>query len=143
MNRLYFEGLDLEEWARFPETVLQEAESIVTEHVVGAQADIAAAYPPEASALAAPLEHTVDVETDNLRIIANVRNPHPLAWIYDHGTMVRHTEAGINRGAEGPRHVFIPRAYEWARRQYLALSKMLEERGFRVSGVMDDGDVIG
>jgi hypothetical protein len=140
MNRLYFEGLDLDEWAGWPDTLMRDAEAIVTEYVEGAQAAIAAAYPSEAAALAERVTHTIAV--DGYQIAASVRNPHPLAWIYDHGTMTRHTEAGVDRGAEGPKHIFVPIAYEWAREEYLALSAMLQGFGFIVTGEIDDGDRI-
>jgi hypothetical protein len=140
MNRLYFEGLDLDEWAGWPDTLMHDAEAIVTEHVEGAKAAIAAAYPLEAAALAARLESTI--QPDGYRILAKVRNAHPLAWIYDHGTMARHVETGANRGAEPPKHIFVPLAYDWARRQYDALKAMLQGMGFIVSGDMDDEDRI-
>lgn len=141
MNRLYFEGLDLAEWTPWIDNVVTEAEAIVTEHVTGAAAQIADAYPSSAMALAAAMTHRV--EREGFHIDAEVVNPHPLAWIYDHGTMARHTETSLSRGAEGPRHIFVPRAYEWARRQYLALSALLERHGLIVTGLMSDGDVIG
>lgn len=139
MNRLYFEGLDLDEWAHWPDEMITEAEAIVTEHVLGAQQAITSAYPGTAAALAARVEHTIT--RDGYAIEANVRNPHPLAWIYDHGTMARHTETR-STGAESPKHVFVPRAYEWAREQYDELGAMLVRRGLSVTGQMDDEDRI-
>ena len=136
MNRLYFVGLDLDEWDRWPEDIVDEAEPIVTTHVLGAQTAIAAAYPLSAQALATDLTHTI--ERDGHQILASVTNPHPLAWIFDHGTMARHTETGAGRGSTKPQHVFVPRAYEWARQEYLALAAMLERFGLSVSGEMDD-----
>ncbi len=139
-NRLYFEGLDLAEWTPWLDALVTEADAIVTAHVTGAKAEIAAAYPSSATALANAMTDRIDRE--GFHIDAAVINPHPLAWIYDHGTMARHTDTGLSRGAEGPHHVFVPRAYDWARRQYLALSDLLVRYEFVVTGQMSDGDVI-
>jgi hypothetical protein len=140
VNRLYFEGLDLAEWTPWLDGMVTEAEAIVTAHVTGAEADIKNAYPSTAPALAAAMTHHLDREA--YHIDAEVVNPHPLAWIYDHGTMLRHTATGAPRGGEGPHHIFVPRAYDWARRQYLELSGLLERYDFVVTGLMHDGDVI-
>lgn len=140
MNRMYFEGLDRAEWMPWLDSMVTEADAIVTAHVTGAAAEIAGAYPSAASALAAAMTHHIDRE--GYHIDAAVVNRHPLAWIYDHGTMVRHTATGTERGAEGPHHIFVPRAYDWARRQYRELSGLLERYGFSVTGQMHDGDVI-
>lgn len=141
MNRLYFKGLDLAEWVPWVDSIMADAVATVTEHVTGAEADIASAYPSSAASLANAMTHHIDRE--GYHIAAAVTNSHPIAWIYDHGTMARHTEAGLSRGAERPHHIFLPRTYEWARHQYLELSALLERYGFTVTGDMDEGDIIG
>lgn len=140
--RLYFEGLDLREWESFADDLFTEAEGIVRDYVLGAEQAITTAYPEQAKGLRTGMTHAIAPNRDAVLIIASVQNKHPLAWIYDHGTAARHTKQGWNRGFERPRHVFVPLAYDWVRREQDELRALLERIGFRVSGSNDEGDLI-
>jgi hypothetical protein len=141
-NRLHFVGLDQfkAEFAKLPDTITIDAAPIVEAHVEAAHAAIAAGYPFRAASVRDAL--TTRVERIGLRIAAEVRNDHPLAWLMEHGSALRHTALGADRGALRPVHNFIPVANEWARRQYAALADLLRQHGLTVTGSMDEGDII-
>jgi hypothetical protein len=58
----------------------------------------------------------------------------PLAFIYENGTQVRHTELGYNRGRMPPAHVFVPAMIRHRKRMYELLREMLKRKGLKVTG---------
>lgn len=142
-NRLYFEGLDLREWETLSGEMFDEAEAIVRDYVLGAEQEIRDAYPETAAGLRTGMTHAIAPNRDAMIIVASVSNKHPLAWLFDNGSKARHTKKGWSRGAERPRHIFVPRAYDWNRREIAELQDMLIRGfGFTVSGQNDEGDLI-
>jgi len=65
---------------------------------------------------------------------AIAKNTSKLASIFEHGSMVRHTELGWNRGRMPAGNVFVPAVVRNRARMYERLKALLVEHGLRVSG---------
>ena len=63
-----------------------------------------------------------------------VRSMSPLAWMYENGTVARHTRTGISRGAAPPKHIMIPAAERRRAQMYRELKSLLVREGLLVSG---------
>lgn len=58
-----------------------------------------------------------------------------LAHIFENGTMLRHTAAGVSRGAiQPPQHVFIPAMIKARKRMYVLLADLLRRHGLQADG---------
>lgn len=71
-----------------------------------------------------------------LEVAKRVRSSSPLAFIFEHGTVARHTAIGADRGAAPAGNVFIPVMIRGRRRIDAAVAAMMLRSGAkRVSGV--------
>jgi hypothetical protein len=85
------------------------------------------------------LDDGVSVEFSRTGVSAGavVTSKSPHAWMYEHGTQVRHTATGANRGAMPPAppgRAFIPEMIRARRRMYEQLADLLKRNGLLVSG---------
>jgi hypothetical protein len=78
---------------------------------------------------------TLTMETAHLRFGARavIKNRAPHAWWAEHGTQIRRTKEGVNRGAMPPIHVFVPIAMRGRRRMVEALKGLVRRAGLVVS----------
>jgi len=62
-----------------------------------------------------------------------LRNHARHAYLFEHGTAVRHTASGISRGAARPGKVFIPIAVRHKTEMTEELMRLLERQGFHIT----------
>jgi len=108
-------GLDTfyDELRLLPANLVEEAQAIMRESAEAAKADIAGAYPSKSGALRRGLQ--LIPARGTLLAGVELRQTAPHGWIYEHGTTVRETTAGANRGQMHGRAVFEPRAHAYRR----------------------------
>jgi hypothetical protein len=136
-NRIRWEGLDelRAELRKLPDELAAEGTTIVVAHATRAHAAIDAVY--------AQHEHTgflrraLQLSTQaagrfGAGMLLINRAPH--AWMFEHGTKVRHNGIG-NRGAMKATPTFIPIVMRERHAMYDALANMLKRvTGFQVTG---------
>lgn len=137
-NRIRFDGMaELRQALRtMPSHLTEEASNIVEHTAQQAKGDVQAAYPTGPTGNLKRLV-TISRQSGGFVTGAVVKNRAPHAYIYEHGTQVRHTDAGWNRGVmppAGPGRAFIPIVMRHRRAMFAALKSMLERNGLKVGG---------
>jgi hypothetical protein len=137
-NRFVFEGLaELKEALRnLPADLTNESSHIIEGAANGAVATIKGNY---ARGKTGNLIKGVKVEFGRSQFgaSATVTSAAKHAYLYEHGTQVRHTAAGANRGVMPPAppgRAFIPVMIRARRRMYEQLADLLKRNGLLVSG---------
>jgi len=73
------------------------------------------------------------VNVSDFGAVAAVVNDAPHAYIFEHGTVARHTDIGADRGSMPPGHVFIPIMERRRREMYMVeFVALLERAGLTV-----------
>jgi hypothetical protein len=118
-----------------PTELRAEANGIVNAHADAAQAAIAAQY-PEGSGRLMGLRHNLSIKSSYsaFGVTARLINRSPIAWIYENGTELRHTDLGINRGRMPAAKVFIPTVIRERRAMIADLVALVERAGLSVHG---------
>jgi len=116
---------------QLPADLTQEATAIVWAHAEAAQQKIAAAYPVNTGNLVRGL--TIDRRQAGYSTSAILRNRAKHAYIYEHGSEMRYTDAGVSRGKMPPGRVFIPIAVRHRHLMTSALIDLVRRAGFTVS----------
>lgn len=134
-NRIAYDGLEeLKKSLRdLPEELHGEAEKIVEGEANAAALVVRQKY----GLVSGKLVTGVVVEkVERTRFFAGRRvvSKSPLAFIYENGTQVRHTELGYNRGRMPPKHVFVPAMIRARKTMYEKLRDMLKRKGLKVIG---------
>jgi hypothetical protein len=130
-----FEGL--EEFAvdltKLPVRLRDRARDIVENAAEEARASIVQAYPRRTGNLrrGVQIEHKPLGAFGQLSI---VRNKAAHAFIYENGTVARHTSLGANRGAMPAGKVFVPIARRRRRWMYQELKAMMASEALQVTG---------
>lgn len=132
------------ELRQLPETLTEEARTIIRAHAEAAYHDIREAYPvwdgppsylegrlvrPEHLRDAVELNET---RSERFTVAYQVLNVSMLAQVFESGA-VRSL-----RGTTQPGHVFIPRVIRHRRNMYQAIADLLRRHGFIVTGVVSD-----
>jgi hypothetical protein len=136
---LVFDGLaDLKrDLLNLPKELQAEAGHIVQAHANAAAVQIKAAYPKITGRLRDKVAVTYDLTT-GVAASAVVRNPSPLAYIFENGTEARHyvtVNGKIHRtGKMTGMHVFIPRVMQERRKMYGDLKDLLVRKGLKAIG---------
>jgi hypothetical protein len=130
------------EFDRLAETLTAEATPIVTQHAVGAAADVTAHYPEVTGNLKRGMKVTpfrTPVATG-----AEVVNRASHAWWYDNGTQARHYTTKANGvrhdtgamwgGSRPPTHLFVRTMIRWRTRMDAAVRAIVEGHGVTVTG---------
>jgi hypothetical protein len=100
-----------DELRRLPADLTDEATHIVQTHAESAKQEIEAAYPTWTGHLKAGL--TISRVQATFTTAAILRNRAKHAYIYEHGSEMRHTDSGAARGRMPPGHVFLPISGRW------------------------------
>jgi hypothetical protein len=136
-NRFVWEGLaELKEALRnLTGDLTGEASHLVEAAGNGATATIKGNY----ARVSGNLDDGVSVEFSRTGVSAGavVTSKSPHAWMYEHGTQVRHTATGADRGAMPPAppgRAFIPEMIRVRRRLLEQLADLLKRHGLLVSG---------
>jgi len=128
-----------------PVELRDDAQSIVESHADAAAAAVVAAYPigpPRFFKKLAyhypggELRKGVKVEKkagSPFGTIVRVRSTSKHAWLYENGSELRHTEAGINRGRMPAGKAMIPIVIRERRAMYDDLAAMIARHGLTVS----------
>jgi hypothetical protein len=123
---------------KLPEDLTQESAVIVMAHAEAAKQEMAAKYPigpkrkghtPGALIRGLTIDRRVAVYTAS----AILRNRAPHAYIYEHGSEMRYTDTGVERGKMPPGRVFIPIAVRHRQIMTYALIDLVRRAGFTVS----------
>jgi hypothetical protein len=125
-----------------PAALTGEATHEVEGAANGAAATVKGVYGQHA--LSGALRDSVDVTHEHSAFMARskVKVNHPLAWLFDNGSMGRHyvTDAGGKHrtgamwGKTPPTHVFVVTAIQARRRMYQQLKALLVRFGATVTG---------
>jgi Zn-dependent oligopeptidase len=117
--------------AKLPEELRGEAGHIVEASANEAVVAIRSAYPVFTGNLR---DHVYATQFEAGRFVSKWRviNAAKHAWIFEHGTVQRHTGKGANRGIMPPGNVFIPTAIRVRRRLLERLRDMLVQHGLMV-----------
>lgn len=134
-NRIAFDGLaELKKSLRdLPEEMHGEAENIIEGEANAAALEVRQKYGIVSGKM---VQGVVVEKVERTRFFAGRRivSKSPLAFIYENGTQVRHTELGYNRGRMPPAHVFVPAMIRHRKRMYERLRDMLKRHGLKVVG---------
>lgn len=134
-NRIAFDGLaELKKDLRdLPEVMHGEAEHIIEGQANAAALEVRQKYGMVSGKM---VQGVVVEKVERTRFFAGRRivSKSPLAFIYENGTQVRHTELGYNRGRMPPAHVFVPAMIRHRKRMYELLREMLKRHGLKVVG---------
>jgi hypothetical protein len=130
-----FEGLEELRAAlrALPATLVGEATGLVQAAAESAKADIVAAYPRRTGNLRDHVQVTTPIASA-AGVVVVLRNTSKEARYFEHGSQVRHTAIGANRGSMPPGHVFEPRYQKWRRHMWDTLADLLRREGLSVSG---------
>jgi len=135
--RFVIEGLEelKAELRRLPRELAADGQAIVQRRAQRAGDTLRTAYAQHRHSGNLADHVTVSVTTSPFGVVATVKNTAPHAFIVEEGTATRHTEAGYNRGAMPPLHIFVP----ILRRQRFELydedlRQLLERAGLEVTG---------
>jgi hypothetical protein len=132
MARVTWTGLDelMTALKNLPEHLAEEATTIVASAAQDVEATTEAAY-------VGSLQRGVKITEKAIGrygVAYQVRSMSWLAWIYENGSVARHTVNGVSRGAMPPKHVLIPAAERRRPQMYRELKDMLVREGLVVSG---------
>lgn len=134
-NRIRFDGLaELRQALRnLPKRLTDEATNIVEHTAQRMKADVTSDYPEGPTG---NLKRGVVISRSHggFATGATVKNNAKHAFIFEHGTQVRHTDLGWNRGRMPPGRVFVPAAVRNRREMFNALISMVERNGLTVTG---------
>jgi hypothetical protein len=124
---------------RLPQDLTYEATSILAAHAEEAYRQIYDKYPVREYGRKRGRGNlrrglTLRNYTDRFSVFAVLRNTANHAYIYEHGTEMRHTARGQSRGAMPPGRVFIPIALRQKRIAVEALKELVRRHGFAVNG---------
>lgn len=135
-NRIRFDGLDelRTQLRQLPAHLTDEAKGIVTEAMEDARRDVVRGYPQGPTGNLRRMVSIVRQVGGQFVTGGVLRNRAPHAYMFEHGTQVRHTNAGINRGRMPPGRVWIPAMIRHRRRMYERLKALLTREGLTVSG---------
>ena len=141
---LTWSGLDAlkAELRDLPESLAVEGGHEVEGAANGAAATVQGIYGQHAVTGALRDAVTVTHERSAFMARSKVKVNHPLAWLFDNGSMGRHyvTASGVEHrtgamwGKTPPTHVFVVTAIQARRRMYDRLKAMLVRHGAQVSG---------
>lgn len=120
-----------------PKELQAEAGHIVQGHANAAAVKIKAAYPRITGRLRDKVNVTYDLTT-GVAASAVVKNPSPLAYIFENGTEARHyttVNGKVHQTGRMPGfHVFIPTVMQERRVMYPDLKDLLVRKGLTVTG---------
>ncbi len=118
-----------------PRHLASEASDIVMQSAESAGAEIKGSYPRKSGALARGVKVTKD-DQSAFAAGALVKNSARHAYIWEHGSQLRHTESGASRGRmpEPPGRVFVPVVQRKRAAMYTKLIAMVEREGLVVRG---------
>jgi hypothetical protein len=114
-----------------PAMLTRDGNVLVETEANAAASDIRAAYPP------GELRDGVKVETEHgsaFFVGRRVLTTSGWAWLYEHGSQVRHTKLGYNRGREPARHVYVPRMIRHRSALEDQTRALLQRYGLQVTG---------
>jgi hypothetical protein len=130
-----FEGLEelREQLRNLPADLTADATEIVTGAAEAARFEIVRAYPKRTGNLR---NHVVLATRDTGKFGAGValKNTAKHAYLFEVGTMARHSKLGANRGSMPAGKVFVPLVIYHRRAMYRQLKSMLAEHGLTVFG---------
>lgn len=138
-NRLRLDGMaELKQALRnLPRHLTDEASRIVEDTAQGMQGEVVAEYKSKVKQeVTGNLVNGVVIsrQSGGFTTGAVVKNRSPHAYIFEHGTQVRQTALGYNRGRMPPGRVFVPIAIRRRRQMVDELIAMVEREGFVVRG---------
>jgi len=130
-----FEGLEefKVDLTKLPARLRDQARDIVENAAEEAKSSIFQAYPRRTGnlRLGVQIEHK-PLGSFGQRSI--VKNKAKHAFIYENGTVARHTSLGADRGIMPAGKVFVPIARRRRRRMYQELKTMMRDEGLEVTG---------
>lgn len=134
-NRIAYTGLEelKKSLRQLPDELHGEAEKIIEGESNAAALQVRQKY----GLVSGKLVQGVIVEkVERTRFFAGRRvvSKSPLAFLYENGTQVRHTELGYNRGRMPPAHVFVPAMIRARKLMYEKLRDMMKRKGLKVTG---------
>jgi len=127
-----------------PVELRDDAQGIVESHADAAAAAVRAAYPVGPSRFFKKLAYrypggnlkkgvTVDKAAGSpFGTIVRVKSTAKHAWLFENGSELRHTDAGINRGRMPAGKVMVPIVIRERRAMYDDLAAMIEQHGLTV-----------
>lgn len=124
---------------QLPRELTDEAQEIVHDAAERAKAMAERGYPEVTGNLKKGLYVRVDKRVSaSFGARAVLVNVAPHSHLYENGSAVRSFN-GWNRGRmpQPPRHVFVPAAMRARREMYLRLRRLVEGKGFKVTGRAD------
>lgn len=138
-NRIRFDGMaELKAALRnLPKRLTEEATNIVEHTAQQMKDDVQAGYRSKVKQeVTGNLVDRVVISRQSGGFVtgAVVKNNAPHAYIFEHGTQVRQTDLGYNRGRMPPGRVWIPIAVRSRREMLTALVSMVERNGLTVTG---------
>lgn len=131
-----WDGLDAFEakLEHLPETLVSEADTIVTTAAKQASSEVVANYPARTGTLRRRV--IVTMASTRHSVTAKVRSGAPHAHLFEKGTAVRHNRNGANRGAmpkPAESQAMIPRVIRLRKQMQQTLAAMLEREGFEIT----------
>lgn len=134
--RVQWTGLDEMRAAlrALPQTLATEATHIVEAAANSAAREIKARYPRKSGNLSDHLTLTPEA-VGPFGVAYRLQNTAKHAWIYESGTELRYTVAGVPRGRMPASHVFLGGVLPAKRRMNADLQALLERHGFLVHEV--------
>jgi Bacteriophage HK97-gp10, putative tail-component len=115
-----------------PHELAAEGAEIVERTAEAAAAEMRATYPERTGNLRKGVK-VQKTNTSEFGAVATVVNTAPHSYIFEHGTVARHTDIGADRGSMPPGHVFIPIVERRRRDMYLNdFAELLERAGLTV-----------
>jgi hypothetical protein len=118
-----------------PDELVAESDHIVEGSANAAAFEIRSAYGQHRHS--GNLQASVVVEErkrSRVSVRYQVRAKAPHAHLFEFGTQVRHTKAGLTRGRMPPGNIFIPLYRKRLRRMFDELKALLQRKGLRVTG---------
>lgn len=122
-----------EDLRRMPADLTADATVIMNRRVDAAESAIKAGYPDRTGDLKDHVKRVVN-NAGQFGVRITLTNTSKLAFIFEHGTMARHTALGANRGIMPAGNVFVPPIVKERTLMYEELKALLEKTGARVSG---------
>lgn len=121
-----------------PEELVQDAEQIVSDATYAAGDEVKTIYQRFADETGGSMHDlisgvVVTVDRQPRRVVGHVKSTSGFAWMFEHGTKIRKTRKGWNRGQIKPLHAVIPTCMRHRRVMYARLADMLRRAGLLVS----------
>jgi hypothetical protein len=122
-----------------PAELAAEAAHIVEAKANQADADVTAVYGQHVVTGHLRDRQTVtETQAGPFGVAFEVKNPDPIAWLFDNGSEARHwlggKSTGVMWGHTPPTHVFVRSMMRRRREMYAQLKALLERKGLVVSG---------